>query len=472
MSTMSAGWQTARDEGTRDVVRTITLAGLITVSASAYDFVSSQPLSQTLFTHSVSFALIASLLTAVVVASWLGFIASSRVTVGLIYGLIGLYLLTVVTNLFFVAGTPGLVLRYTPWIVATLIIPFLTVNRAFARVLGGTFVVAMLLLIAIHVFRVGANPFTQPCCADLILFALALMVAYVLLDGFAMFREAAIKYHAHSDALEEHAVDMQQAVDEAERARAESDVAREEAEKSIKLRETFLATMSHELRTPLNAIIGFSEIMKSDALASEATEQYRGYATDIHQSGEHVLGLINQLLEYSRIQSGTFDLTLAQVKLDDVVSFVHRMSSGAAQAKGVQLRIECSENDETWVTADRQGLIQIGLNLVGNALKFTEAGGTVTLKVAQGDEGYIGFSVSDTGAGIPPEKLQEVLQPFVRLGDASLASETGTGLVLAIVTALADAMEMPFSLHSTVGEGTNARLSIPVASNPAQTSRR
>ena len=178
------------------------------------------------------------------------------------------------------------------------------------------------------------------------------------------------------------------------------------------------------------------------------------------------------LLEYSRIQSGTFDLTLSRVNLEDVVSFVHRMSSGAAQAKGVQLRIECSENDETWVTADRQGLIQIGLNLVGNALKFTDAGGTVTLKVAQGDEGYIGFFVSDTGTGIPPEKLQEVLQPFVRLGDASLASETGTGLGLAIVTALADAMEMPFSLHSTVGEGTNARLSIPVASNPAQTSRR
>jgi two-component system, cell cycle sensor histidine kinase PleC len=468
MSMMSAAWQAARNEGARDVVRTITLAGLITVTASAYDFVSSQPLAVSLFTHFVSFAFIASLLTAVVIASWLGLIASTRITIGLIYGLIALYLLTVVANFLFVVEAPHKVMRYTPWIVVTLIIPFLTVNRQFARMLGGAFVTSMLLLIAVHVLRIGANPFTQPCCADLILFALALIVAYVLLDGFAMFREAAIKFHAQADALEAHASEMQCALDDADRARNESEIAREEAEKSIKLRETFLATMSHELRTPLNAIIGFSEIMKSDALGSNAAEQYRGYATDIHQSGEHVLGLINQLLEYSRIRSGTFDLSPSPLRLEEIVSFIHRMSLGTAQAKGVELQIEGCDDEEIWVQADRQGLIQIGLNLVGNALKFTDPGGIVTLKVTSDNKGCVTFAVTDTGTGIPEGKLEEVLQPFVRLGDASLASETGTGLGLAIVTALADAMALPFSLKSCVGEGTSASLSMPILRNPGQ----
>jgi len=262
---------------------------------------------------------------------------------------------------------------------------------------------------------------------------------------------------------------MQRALDEADRARTESEIARQEAEKSIKLRETFLATMSHELRTPLNAIIGFSEIMKSDALGGKAPEQYRGYATDIHQSGEHVLGLINQLLEYSRIRSGTFELAPSSLRLEEIVSFVHRMSSGIAKAKGVDLRIEGCEDEEIWVHADRQGLIQIGLNLVGNALKFTDAGGVVTLRLTREHDGSVTLAVTDTGAGIPEGKLEEVLQPFVRLGDASLASETGTGLGLAIVTALAEAMALSFSLQSRVGEGTSASLSMPILNNPEQT---
>lgn len=469
MSTMSAAWQAERDRGTRNVVRTITLAGLITVSAAAYDFVSSQSLVPSLFTNFVSFAFIASLLTAVVIASWLGLIAATRVTTALIYGLIALYLLTVVANLLFIVDAPHTVVRYAPWIVVTLIIPFLTVNRQFARLLGGAFAASMLLLISIHVLRVGANPFTQPCCADLILFSLALIVAYVLLDGFAMFREAAIKFHAQADALEAHASEMQRALDDADRARNESETAREEAEKSIKLRETFLATMSHELRTPLNAIIGFSEIMKSDALGSDAVEQYRGYATDIHQSGEHVLGLINQLLEYSRIRSGTFDLCPTHLKFEEIVSLVHRMSLGTARAKGVELKIEGCDDEEIWVQADRQGLIQIGLNLVGNALKFTDPGGLVTLKVTRESDSQVTFAVNDTGTGIPEAKLEEVLQPFVRLGDASLASETGTGLGLAIVTELADAMALPFTLHSCVGKGTSANLSLQILRNPGQT---
>ncbi len=463
MSTVSVESQAERDQGIRDIVRTITLAGLFTISAAAYDFSLSGLPGQTPAFQFFQVGTLIALLTSVVVASWLGLVASSRLTVGLIYGLISLFLVSVVANLLFVVEAPMAVERYTPWIITTLIIPFLTVGRSFARFLGGTFVLSMLLLVCVHVLRIGANPFTEPCCADLILFCIALIVAFVLLDGFAMFREAAIKFHARSDALEEHAAEMQRAFEEADIAREQSEIAREEAEKSIKLRETFLATMSHELRTPLNAIIGFSEVMKSDALGDGdgATEQYRTYAADIHQSGEHVLGLINQLLEYSRIRSGTFDLHATDWQLEEVVQFIHRMSQSAAKAKGVELGIQIASDRDLLVRADRQAVIQIGLNLVGNALKFTEVGGSVTLRVTPHDRDRVTLQVMDTGAGIPADKLEEVCQPFVRLGDASLASETGTGLGLAIITALAEAMETRFTLESEEGKGTVATLLLP-----------
>lgn len=465
MSTISAESQAERDQGVRDVVRTITLAGLITIAASAYDFVISGQQGQIPYVQLSQVAILIILLTAVIVASWLGLIASTRTTIGAIYGLLCLFLLSIVGDLLFVTKDPLAVERYTPWVMAALIIPFLTVGRFFARLLGGSFVAAMVLMIGAHIVRIGANPFTQPCCADLILFCLAMIVGYILLDGLAMFREAAIKFHVRSDALEEHAAEMKCALEEADEARRQSDIARCEAEKSIKLRETFLATMSHELRTPLNAIIGFSEVMKSHVLGGgeSATEQYKAYAADIHQSGEHVLGLINQLLEYSRIRSGTFDLNPADVEIEEVVQFIHRMSQSAAKAKGVELGLQIGCDRNTKVRADRQAIVQIGLNLVGNALKFTEAGGSVTVKVSPTGGKNINLQVIDTGAGIPADKLTEVCQPFVRLGDASLASETGTGLGLAIITELAEAMDTPFTLESEDGLGTTATLSLPIA---------
>ncbi len=209
--------------------------------------------------------------------------------------------------------------------------------------------------------------------------------------------------------------------------------------------------------------------MKSDALGDRdgSTEQYRNYAADIHQSGEHVLGLINQLLEYSRIRSGTFDLSPTELQLEEVVQFIHRMSLSSAKEKGIELGLQIGIDRNLRVWADRQALIQIGLNLVGNALKFTASGGSVVLKVTTDRANHVVLQVTDTGTGIPADKLAEVCQPFVRLGDASLASESGTGLGLAIITALAEAMETPFTLESEAGKGTVATLLLPsVRSKP------
>ena len=181
MSTISAESQAERDQGVRDVVRTITLAGLITIAASAYDFVISGQQGQIPYVQLSQVAILIILLTAVIVASWLGLIASTRTTIGAIYGLLCLFLLSIVGDLLFVTKDPLAVERYTPWVMAALIIPFLTVGRFFARLLGGSFVAAMVLMIGAHIVRIGANPFTQPCCADLILFCLAMIVAIAAL---------------------------------------------------------------------------------------------------------------------------------------------------------------------------------------------------------------------------------------------------------------------------------------------------
>jgi len=389
-----------------------------------------------------------------VVAMHLGYIVRSNIAISAIFICLSIFFMTWFVYALFFVNAPEIVTRHMSWVIAILIIPFLILNRTRARRFGGALCGGMAIIIIAHIVQRGVNPFTDPVCADLIIFLLSLGASWLLLDGFAVFRESAIRFQARSLAFEETATIMKDAAETAEKGR-------EEAEKSIKLREIFLATMSHELRTPLNAIIGFSEMMKSGSLGDKLVEKYRAYATDIHQSGEHVLGLINQLLEYSRIQSGTFDLEISPVCLEDVAGQVHRMMTSIAEKKGVVLVADWDGATETWVSADRQGLVQIALNLLGNAIKFTKSGGSVTLKIEKGSGARSVLSVSDTGAGIAQDKLTEVCQPFVRLGDATLASETGTGLGLAIVTTLVASMGSQFTLESELGKGTIARVWLP-----------
>lgn len=452
MSGAAKASEADRANGGRAIVRSLICASLIASAAAVYEYVLSFNLESPATASQVNvfqgfLVFIAIVLIALVISIWRGYLSRSSSTLSVVFIGLSAFLLTMFGYALFVAGTPEVVIRHTGWMIAILIIPFLTLDRPLARLLGAALCAGNAGLVVLHIIFSGANPLTDPGYADLIIFLFSLAAAYLLLDGFAMFREAAIKFHARSDVLEQTAASMQKAVETAE-------AAKREAEKSIKLRETFLATMSHELRTPLNAIIGFSEVIKSDALGDRAIDQYRSYASDIHQSGEHVLGLINQLLDYSRIQSGTFDLTIAPVCIESVAAQVHRMMLPMAERKAIHLKMECSADKVPLVLADRQGLVQIAINLVGNAIKFTPAGGAVRLQINTTQSGFGTLIVSDNGPGIPPEKLDDVQKPFVRLGDASLASETGTGLGLAIVTTLASAMDASFSVTSEPGRGT------------------
>lgn len=456
MSGVSEASAAERENGTRQIVRTIMAVGLLGVAACVYDYAVAYHNGTLMPVYDGLLVFIATALLVFVVASRFGYVARADSAVAAIFLVLSGFLVALFGHSLIFSQTSDVLARHMGWVTAILIIPFLTIERAKARRLGALLVGATGALIVTHIVLVGANPLTDPACVDMIVFLLSLVAAFLLLDGFAMFREAAIKYHARADAFEETAAMMKKNADEAE-------AAREEAEKSIVLRETFLATMSHELRTPLNAIIGFAEVMKSDVLGDRAVDQYRAYATDIHQSGEHVLGLINQLLEYSRIKSGTYELDLRPLVLEDVATQVRRMCARTAEEKHVTLVADWDDAAETWVTGDHHALVQIALNLVGNALKFTAPGGTVTLAIHNDLPGHASLCVSDTGIGIPKAKLRDVQLPFVRMGDTTLASETGTGLGLAIVTTLCQALGARFLIDSEEGKGTDCRIVLPGA---------
>ncbi|WP_350333682.1 sensor histidine kinase [Coralliovum pocilloporae] len=240
---------------------------------------------------------------------------------------------------------------------------------------------------------------------------------------------------------------------ELEQAKAVSDEARRQAEAANLAKSKFLATMSHELRTPLNAILGFSEVMKTELLGPMENNTYKDYAGDIHSSGNHLLNLINQILDLSRIEAGRYTLQEEPVSLSEVAEDCVHMMDLKAQGKGVEL-VENYESQLPKLWADERSVRQIMLNLLSNAVKFTPAGGSVTITIAWTANGGQYVSVRDTGPGIPEDEIPVILSQF---GQGSLANETderGTGLGLPIVQALMSMHNGSFELRSKLREGT------------------
>ncbi|MEQ1578035.1 MAG: ATP-binding protein, partial [Hyphomicrobium sp.] len=239
-----------------------------------------------------------------------------------------------------------------------------------------------------------------------------------------------------------------------------SDEARRRAETANKAKSRFLATMSHELRTPLNAIMGFSEVMKGEIMGPLHNPTYREYAGNIHESGRHLLHLINEILDLSRIEAGRYELHEEPVRLSDVAEDSLRLLRLRATSKGLEI-IENFEPDLPQVWVDQRAIRQICLNLLSNAIKFTPKGGRVTLTVEVSEDGGQLISVRDTGPGIPAEEIPRVLQAF---GQGSLAHETaegGTGLGLPIVQNLIELHGGTFELLSELRKGTDATVRLP-----------
>jgi two-component system cell cycle sensor histidine kinase PleC len=239
-----------------------------------------------------------------------------------------------------------------------------------------------------------------------------------------------------------------------------SDEARRRAEAGSKAKSRFLATMSHELRTPLNAIMGFSEVMKDEMFGPHTSPVYREYANDIHESGRHLLQLINEILDLSRIEAGRYELVEERAHLGDIAQDCQRLLALRASGKGLRVELSITPDlAQVWI--DVRAMRQICLNLLSNAIKFTPRGGAIAVTVAPTADGGQMLSVADTGPGIPPDEIPKVLQAF---GQGSLAHETaegGTGLGLPIVQNLIELHGGTFDLASELRKGTAVRVTLP-----------
>jgi signal transduction histidine kinase len=248
-------------------------------------------------------------------------------------------------------------------------------------------------------------------------------------------------------------------VTEARAAQDELRRAKEAAETASQAKSRFLATMSHELRTPLNAVIGFSDALLREA-ANPGRPRVAEFAKQINDSGRQLLGLINGILDVARIESGRFDFAADRVDVARLVRHCARLADASAQAAEITLVIELPD-DLPQLTADERRLQQALNHLLSNAVKFTEAGGTVTVGAAlEADRGLLLF-VRDTGPGIPEEDIDRAFEPFSQLDGRLSRQFQGAGLGLYVSRALIDGHGGVLSLRSRPGQGTSAEIRLP-----------
>jgi two-component system, cell cycle sensor histidine kinase PleC len=261
---------------------------------------------------------------------------------------------------------------------------------------------------------------------------------------------ATLEARAEKDAL----------IGELEQAKSVSDEGRRRAEAANIAKSRFLAQMSHELRTPLNAILGFSEVMKSEVFGEHAIPAYKEYSADIHNSGVHLLGLINEILDLSRIEAGRYELNEESVSLVGIVEDCHHLLKIRASNRGITIH-EMFEPDLPRLWADERAIRQICLNLLSNAIKFTPQGGEIWLKAGWTASGGQYMSVQDTGPGIPEEEIPIVLASFGQGSNSIKSAEQGAGLGLPIAKSLVDLHGGSFTLKSKLRIGTEVVVTFP-----------
>lgn len=237
--------------------------------------------------------------------------------------------------------------------------------------------------------------------------------------------------------------------------------AKDAAQAASRAKSRFLSMMSHELRTPLNAIIGFSDVLRLELFGPRDLPVYKDYADNILRSGRHLLELVNQILDVSRVEAGRIDLKMEDLALPAALSDVLRIEEGAIAQKG--LRVHVADGHDLAIRADGQSLRQLLLNVVDNAIKYSPAGGAIEIKAARAD-GRVTVSVCDEGPGVPSDKLDQLGLPFVSFADPEMVdSKQSIGLGLSISRALAEAMEGEIRFDNRPDRGFQVEITLPAA---------
>ncbi|MFY0612884.1 MAG: sensor histidine kinase [Hyphomicrobiaceae bacterium] len=281
--------------------------------------------------------------------------------------------------------------------------------------------------------------------------AIGVHVYFIFLaKGLQSTAQSMLEFRAQKDLL----------IAELEEARVTSDQARRRAEEANLAKSQFLATMSHELRTPLNAILGFSEVMTKEIMGPLENPTYREYTANIHSSGAHLLNLINEILDLSRIEAGKYELHEQAMNVCDTLDDCHRLLQLRAENKGLRLIQDFGAGMAT-IWADERAIRQIFLNLITNAIKFTPRGGEITISARTEADGSQVICIADNGPGIPKEEIPKVLSAFGQGSLAHTSAEGGTGLGLPIVRSLIELHGGTFELKSELRRGTQAIIRIP-----------
>jgi len=236
--------------------------------------------------------------------------------------------------------------------------------------------------------------------------------------------------------------------------------ARSQAEQASSHKSDFLARVSHEIRTPLNAIIGFSELMIDEKFGPIGNDRYRDYLRDINRSGNHVLDLVNDLLDISKIEAGQQEMHFESISLNEALEQAVSMMQPQANSERVIIRSSFGTRIPN-VVADLRSIRQIALNLLSNAVRYTPAGGQIVVSTAYQPEGSVVLRIRDTGIGMNPTELEEALKPFRQINALRRKRGDGTGLGLPLTRAMVEANRAFFSISSTPGEGTLVEITFP-----------
>jgi signal transduction histidine kinase len=234
--------------------------------------------------------------------------------------------------------------------------------------------------------------------------------------------------------------------------------AKRAAEEASAQKSDLLAKISHEIRTPLNAIIGFAEVMLEERFGPVGNERYKDYLKDVHASGAHVISLVNDLLDLAKIEAGRMELAFTSVSLNELVSSCVALLQPQAARERIVMRTSFASKLPP-VVADERSMRQIVLNLVSNAIKFTDAGGQVIVSTAVTDRGEVAFRVRDTGIGMTEAEVEAALEPFRQL--ATARKRGGTGLGLPLTKALVEANRGALQISSHPNEGTLVEVLFP-----------